>query len=60
MALRWTISAAILQRPGERPQGCRVALRALWKGGDNPEPKDWASRTLPTLQHHLEMAQGLH
>ncbi|MBV8794597.1 MAG: DUF4142 domain-containing protein [Hyphomicrobiales bacterium] len=30
------------------------------KGGDNPKLKDWASTTLPTLQHHLEMAQGLY
>jgi putative membrane protein len=29
------------------------------KGGDNPKLKDWAGKTLPTLQHHLEMAQGL-
>jgi len=29
------------------------------KGGDNPELKDWAGKTLPALQHHLEMAQGL-
>jgi putative membrane protein len=30
------------------------------KGGDNPKLKDWASTTLPALQHHLEMAQGLY
>ena len=29
------------------------------KRGSSPELKDWASKTLPTLQHHLEMAQGL-
>jgi len=29
------------------------------KGGDNPKLKDWAGKTLPALQHHLEMAQGL-
>jgi putative membrane protein len=29
------------------------------KGGDNPKLKDWAGKTLPTLQHHLEMAQDL-
>ncbi|CAM5331834.1 hypothetical protein AFEL58S_00939 [Afipia felis] len=29
------------------------------KGGDNPKLKDWAGRTLPALQHHLEMAQSL-
>jgi putative membrane protein len=27
--------------------------------GDNPKLKDWAGKTLPTLQHHLEMAQEL-
>jgi putative membrane protein len=29
------------------------------KGGDNPKLKDWADKTLPTLRHHLEMAQDL-
>jgi len=29
------------------------------KGGDNPELKEWAGKTLPALQHHLDMAQGL-
>lgn len=29
------------------------------KGGDNPGLKEWATTTLPTLQHHLEMAKGL-
>jgi len=29
------------------------------KGGDNPKLKEWADKTLPTLRHHLEMAQGL-
>ncbi|WP_426435588.1 DUF4142 domain-containing protein [Bradyrhizobium genosp. P] len=29
------------------------------KGGDDPKLKDWAAKTLPTLQHHLEMAQNL-
>jgi putative membrane protein len=29
------------------------------KGGDNADLKDWARKTLPTLQHHLEMAQAL-
>jgi putative membrane protein len=28
-------------------------------GGDNPKLKDWAGKTLPALQHHLEMAQDL-
>jgi putative membrane protein len=27
------------------------------KGGDNPKLKDWASKTLPALQHHLQMAE---
>lgn len=29
------------------------------KGGKNADLKDWAEKTLPTLRHHLEMAQGL-
>jgi putative membrane protein len=29
------------------------------KRGDNPELKTWAAKTLPTLKHHLEMAQNL-
>jgi putative membrane protein len=29
------------------------------KGGDNAKLKDWAGKTLPHLQHHLEMAQSL-
>jgi putative membrane protein len=29
------------------------------KGGDDPKLKDWAAQTLPTLQHHLEMAQDM-
>ena len=29
------------------------------KGGDNGKLKDWAGKTLPTLKHHLDMAQNL-
>jgi putative membrane protein len=29
------------------------------KGGDNADLKDWAGKTLPTLQQHREMAQAL-
>jgi putative membrane protein len=29
------------------------------KGGDNPELKNWAGKTLPALKEHLEMAQNL-
>jgi putative membrane protein len=28
-------------------------------GGDNPTLKSWAATTLPTLQHHLDMANNL-
>jgi putative membrane protein len=28
-------------------------------GGENPKLKDWAGKTLPALQHHLEMAQQM-
>jgi putative membrane protein len=29
------------------------------KGGDDAKLKDWAGRTLPTLQHHLQMAEQM-
>jgi putative membrane protein len=29
------------------------------KGGDDPNLKDWAGKTLPALQHHFQMAQYL-
>jgi putative membrane protein len=29
------------------------------KGGDNADLKNWAGKTLPALQHHLDMAQEL-
>src|ERR1700684_1010962 len=29
------------------------------KGGEDPKLKDWAGKTLPTLQHHLAMAEDM-
>jgi putative membrane protein len=29
------------------------------KSGQNPKLKDWAGKTLPILQHHLQMAQAM-
>ena len=29
------------------------------KGGDDPKLKDWAGKTLPALQHHLQMAEDM-
>jgi len=29
------------------------------KGGDNPELKSWAAKTLPLLEQHLQMAEAL-
>ena len=29
------------------------------QGGDNPKLKDWAGKTLPALQHHLQMAEQM-
>jgi putative membrane protein len=34
-------------------------LQRYAKGGDNAKLKDWAQKTLPTLQRHLEMADML-
>jgi len=37
-----------------------VSLSSAYaKGGDNSKLKDWADKTLPTLRHHLKMAQDL-
>ena len=30
------------------------------KSGDNEQLKNWANQTLPTLRHHLEMAQNIY
>jgi putative membrane protein len=30
------------------------------KGGDNDQLKSWANQTVPTLQHHLDMAQSVY
>jgi putative membrane protein len=35
------------------------AFRRYAQSGDNPALKDWAGKTIPTLQHHLQMAQDL-
>jgi putative membrane protein len=45
--------------PGQRAQGRSVTVQALRQGGDNADLKNWAGKTLPALQHHLEMAQAL-
>jgi len=29
------------------------------KGGEDPNLKDWAGKTLPSLRHHLEMAEEM-
>jgi putative membrane protein len=29
------------------------------KSGENPKLKDWAGKTLPALQHHLDMAEAM-
>jgi putative membrane protein len=34
-------------------------FRRYAKGGDNDALKDWAGKTLPALERHLEMAQNL-
>ena len=39
--------------------GHKDAVERYDKGGDNPELKDWANKTLPTLRDPLKMAQDL-
>ena len=43
--------------------GCGLFASALFdayaKGGDNPELKGWAGKTLPHLKEHLSMAEKL-
>jgi putative membrane protein len=38
---------------------CPYSFERYAKGGDDPKLKDWAGKTLPALQHHLEMAQDM-
>jgi putative membrane protein len=40
-------------------QTCALPIERYAKSGDNPKLKDWAGKTLPVLQHHLEMAENL-
>jgi len=40
-------------------QGAVLLFERYAKGGDDPRLKDWAGKTLPKLQHHLQMAQQL-
>lgn len=35
------------------------AFQRYAKSGDNPDLKQWAEKTAPTLEHHLEMAREL-
>lgn len=35
------------------------AFRRYAKGGDNAGLKEWAGKTLPALEHHLQMARAL-
>ena len=44
----------------ERGQPVALSLfKRYGNGGDNLKLKNWATTTLPALQHHLDMAQGL-
>ena len=56
-------TATDLGRFARSERGQPVAL-SLFKrygnGGDNLKLKNWATATLPALQHHLDMAQGLY
>jgi hypothetical protein len=42
-----------------RPRTTVSLFQRYGKGGDNSKLKAWAITTLPTLQHHLDMAEGL-
>jgi hypothetical protein len=42
------------------PPASSTPIAAAIKGGNNPKLKSWAASTLLTLQHHLDMAQGLY
>jgi len=39
--------------------GAAASRQAAPNGGDNADLKAWAGKTLPALQHHIEMAQTL-
>jgi putative membrane protein len=47
------------QYHSDQVSGHKDAVERYDKGGDNPELKDWANKTLPTLRDHLKMAQDL-
>ena len=42
----WDLPVSLFQRYG--------------KNGGNDKLKTWANQTLPTLQHHLDMAQDIY
>ncbi len=39
--------------------GAVSAFQRYAKGGDNPDIKQWAEKTAPTLEHHLQLAREL-
>lgn len=46
-------------RPGQAAKDEVSLFERYAKGGDNGDLKAWAGKTLPALQHHLDMAERL-
>jgi predicted outer membrane protein len=55
---RLTICQRLRPDAGERKDAVSLFERYA-QGGDNAKLKDWAGKTLPALQHHLQMAEQM-
>jgi putative membrane protein len=54
-------AAKIAQEKGkaEKKKFAEQMFQRYSRSGDNPKLKDWAGKTLPALQHHLDMAEAM-
>jgi putative membrane protein len=54
-------AAKIAQEKGkaEEKKFAEQTFQRYSRSGDNPKLMDWAGKTLPVLQHHLDMAEAL-